>query len=1190
MLQFRITQKVVRFFIAFLWVAFSCPSVGTLFAQTSTGRILGAITDLSGGAVSGAAVTITDTERGATRRLTTDAAGSYNAPSLTPGTYLVRVEAQGFRTTERSGVTLEVNAQLQIDLILQPGDQKQTITITAEAPLIETTNATLGGTIENKVINDLPLNGRNFANLLDLRPGITKLPGGSNNNQSANGGRPHSELFLIDGVYSNDPWNAKSVMNATMAAGDAGTILPIEAIEEFKTQVNPQAEFGWKNGSVTVVGLKSGTNSYHGSAYAYGRSGDWGAKNFFATSQPLPDLGIEQYGASLGAPIIKDKLFYFANYESQLYSVQTPSQHTVPLVTAGVGSASNNLIAACNAAVASGTFAPVSAQLAGLSSNCTPLGNYPGLFPNNTGATTLFNTALTSNNTIYSGVGKVDYRLNDKNSLSGTYFLSQGDGLFVDNPGLEVDPNRRLLQTARAQLGSGLWTWTPSSQWVNAAHVGYSRYTQTFFSADHSQDPGNYYGTYHLYTGQTDPVAFGFPLITINPFNASLSGAGFPNLQGPDSVLYISDNVSYQRGRHSFMFGGQFQDNTASNYSAGQAKGNLTFGSLTGFFQGTMTRARTTAGDLYRNFKNQGYAGFAQDEWHIRQNVTLNLGVRYEVNTVLSESNNLLGNFIPGVGMQQVGKQISAPFNGDHNNFAPRIGIAWSVNSKTVVRAGGGISYDNGAIDSFMSFANQFGLGTLPTNVPLYANGSQTPTLVSGGLINAANFTFSGASVNGVNANWRANGPNTPLFATAPACGDGNTKINATGVTPAQCSILGVDQNLRTPYVTSWLVDVQRSLGNSLSLDVAYIGNHGTKLLGVTDLNQAAFGSGWTPSVLATCIATPTAGNCSPNSGAEQTSRPYNTAFPYLKYINYLSNSNYSNYSGLQTVLTQRNWHGLSYVAGYTWSHALGVSSDSWHFILPIDSNNVKGSYGNTLFDIRHRFTYSLSYALPGKKSPGQLLEGWSVNAILHLQGGTPWGINDVTTDFSGTGEFGNSSQTTGERWNLYGSPSDFQFNKSFINSNGIPYFSGTTNPACLSRAQANGPAAVAALTVLGCYAQGSSVLIPPGYGTYGTLGTNPFRSAGYQNVDFSVSKTWTLRERFRAQFRAEVFNVFNHANFASPNGIANINQNGTATDPSGAGGVGFGISRQTPDVAAGNPVLGSGGPRAIQLGLKILF
>src|SRR6266403_1571895 len=308
--------------------------------QGSAGRIVGTITDANGGAITGATVTILDVQRGTSRPLTTDESGAYNAPNLTPGAYKVRVEFKGFKTTERQNIMLEVGQELRVDLSLQPGEQAQTITVTEQVPLVETTNAELGGTLQNEVINDLPLNGRNFENLLDLRPGVTKYVGNSGWTQSSNGLRPHDNFFMVDGINSNDPWMAQSVMNAVMAAGDAGTVLPIDAIDEFKTNQNPRAEYGWKPGAVVNVGVKSGSNAYHGTAYAYGRTDSWDANNFFANAavpaQPIAPLSLEQYGGSVGGRIIKDKLFFFGNYESQMYEVASAASHKMPVTAAGV--------------------------------------------------------------------------------------------------------------------------------------------------------------------------------------------------------------------------------------------------------------------------------------------------------------------------------------------------------------------------------------------------------------------------------------------------------------------------------------------------------------------------------------------------------------------------------------------------------------------------------------------------------------------------------------------------------------------------------------------------------------------------------------------------------------------------------------------------------------------------------------
>src|ERR1700722_6013786 len=259
-------------------------SSSPLFSQGNAGRISGTITDQTSGAVGGATVTVTDTQRGVTRTLTTDEAGVYLAPNLTPGNYSIRVESKGFKTIERQNVTLEIAQDIRVDLVLQPGEQNQTITVTESLPLVETTNASLGGTITNQTINELPLNGRNYQNLLSLRPGVQIYPGGGAWTQSTNGLRAHDNVYMVEGIDHSDPWLAQSVINAVGFAGDAATILSMDAIQEFKTEQNPRAEFGWKPGSQVNVGIKSGTNAIHGTAFAFGRTDAWDARNYFNTT------------------------------------------------------------------------------------------------------------------------------------------------------------------------------------------------------------------------------------------------------------------------------------------------------------------------------------------------------------------------------------------------------------------------------------------------------------------------------------------------------------------------------------------------------------------------------------------------------------------------------------------------------------------------------------------------------------------------------------------------------------------------------------------------------------------------------------------------------------------------------------------------------------------------------------------
>src|SRR5712692_8192704 len=319
-----------------------------LFSQGSSGRILGTITDQSGGVISGATVTVTDTERGVTKTLITNEPGEFNAPNLIPGAYKVRAEAKGFKTIERQNIVLEVGKEIRVDLSPQPGDQVQTITITESIPLVETTNATLGGTLNNADINDLPLNGRNYQYLLNLRPGVMIQPGGGPWTQSTNNIRPDESAWMVDGVMNANFYDARPVTGSSSYITDGATILPIDAIQEFNLEENPKAEYGWKPGAVVNVGIRSGTNTLHGTGYAFGRSDAFDARNIFnpdlksafnkcapppngipAACDKLP-TELKQFGGVVGGPIKKDKLFFFAGYEGLRDLIGNAFASTVP--------------------------------------------------------------------------------------------------------------------------------------------------------------------------------------------------------------------------------------------------------------------------------------------------------------------------------------------------------------------------------------------------------------------------------------------------------------------------------------------------------------------------------------------------------------------------------------------------------------------------------------------------------------------------------------------------------------------------------------------------------------------------------------------------------------------------------------------------------------------------------------------
>jgi hypothetical protein len=1177
-----------------------------LHSQGNTGRILGIITDETGGIIPGTTVTVTDVQRGLTRSLIPDAAGAYAAPNLLPGTYTVRAEAKGFRPLERAGLLLEVGKDVHVDLTLQPGELTQAITVTEAAPLVETTNATLGGTLSNETINGVPLNGRNYQNLLSLLPGVTIFPGGASSSQSANGMRPEDNVFVLDGLNNNEPYQGRSVTNVTVLAGDATTILPIDAIQEFNTEENPKAEYGWNPGAVVVIGLKSGTNKIHGTAYAFGRSDAFDARDYFnAVPAPKAPVALEQFGATAGGPIKKDKIFWFGAYEGQRYSLANTQVTNVP-VTASVATPANpagnpaiSLVDACKA-VGFPTVNAVSAHIAGLNPDCSvkPSSGIPGpnesMFPTNNGPSTSVVPGIASNNQTDNGLGKIDYHVNDRHSLNGTFFFGQDNANFNDAPN-EVLPIWNTLVRVRSIAGGGGWTWTPNSSMVNEIRVGYSHFYQSFLSADHSVNPV----AFGINTGVTNPLFFGFPEIQIAPFPVPQLrlGAMWPRILGPEDVLQVLDHVSVLRGKHAFKLGGEFLHNGFTGNISSNAKGFIKFQSLEGFLNGTPAGSGSAilVGNPERHIHNEQYAAFLQDDWRATPKLTLNLGLRYELDTVVRESNNLLANFDPTLGLVQVGHGISSPYNGDHNNFAPRVGLAWDIqsNAKYVLRAGASMMYETIPLVVFVAPGNGNGLFTVPTGASITTCPAScmtsgipvtTPGIVNG--IAVTSVSVPGGPGSALASNWQSNGT-VPLFqGNAVQCGDGLTPPNSSVADRAPCNVAAVDRNLRNPYVTTWTLGIEHAFTDNLALEVAYVGNHGTKLIGITDINQPTAASGYTAGVIATgdpSLVDPV---------AEQASRPFDSKFPYLGFINRISNLDQSNYNALQVTLTQRASRGLSFKAGYTYSHALDNVSSSFQALIPADSTHPGRQYASTDFDMRHRFTLTATYTLPGKAGFAQLLQGWQLNTVVTLSSGAPWGAMDMSNDFSGTGEVTNIP-TYGQPWNFVGNPNDFKAGREPFSCwsgsggaalGGCPL--GAEPERCKSAAGPVGTPTRASLDSVGCYVRGNSVLIPPALGTLGAGGRNIWRDLGYRGWDLSLSKNTTFRERLTAQFRAEVFNILNHPSFANPWGPYQFGFNDPSTGFSG----GFGCGCATPDVASSNPVLGSGGNRSIQLGLKLIF
>ena len=1238
------------------------------FSQGSFGRVLGTVTDQSGGVVSGATVTVIDTERGVTRTLTTDDAGAYNAPNLTAGNYTVRVEAKGFKRIERQGILIEIGREVRIDLTVQPGEQNQTVTVTESVPLVETTNATQGGTLENADIIDLPLNGRDYQNLLGLRPGVMLQPGGGPWTQSTNGVRPDESVWLVEGIISSNFFDARPVINMPSPFTDGATILPVDAIQEFNLMENPKAEYGWKAGAIVNVGIKSGTNSLHGDAYAFGRYQNWDARNYFNVANPISGCPLQtggqcnqtpaqlkQFGGVVGGPIKKDKLFFFGGYEGLRSFIGFVGGIPVP-ATLSVGDPSKSMVDAISQLQAKGiTPSAVSLKVAG----CTlaPVTCTGGLFPNS-GTSNSFLSTFPTTNTSDNGVGKLDYHLNDKNSINGMFFYghynSTGeDHAFTNQLATDNAPIRSLAITSS-------WVYTPSSNVVNEARFGYDRISFQFVNVD-VNTPASTYG---INTGVTNSLAGGLPSIVITGFGnggTPVIGTAFnrPQYFTPNPYWDVQDSVSVLHGKHSIKIGGEFAHLEADaevfnngrgrfNFFGGQtpgltdctlASGALGSCPLEDFFAGTLSGATLLSGQPLSQLTAYNYAAYIQDDWRISPRVIVNLGLRYTFLTPMKDSFNNIGNFDPSsaTGMVQQGQPgFGTIWKNDPFDFEPRVGMAWDVNGNgsTVARLGVGLIHETWTLETFegqfiMQGDGSTAINAIPTGATISCG---IPSLVPSISCPSSGGGTDKLGSAGFAPNQLCWDPTVPTACGAPGqatvlpgstggpkCGDGVSG------NPSPCDLMSVNQNLKLPFVINYNLGVTHAFGPNLSLEVEYVGNHGYRLMSFTDINQAPLGSAYCLNTLTTSqaadacgsnralaggspcfVSTSTATNTCPGNGqAVQEARPYFNKFPYLGYIYQAGNSDYSNYNSLQVSLTKRLSHGLLFNVGYTYGHGLDNGSLNRFGLNPEDSTNLAQDYASSDFDVRHRLTATATYNIPGIKGFGQLLEGWQINTIVTFATAQPWQTFDASDNFSGTGE-------NADRWSIFGNPSDFPSGKNSIPDCTVTPKTGNSNfvqgnvtctitnpyglPQTLSSSQTTAAvtgclahaASVSTLTSGGCYVSnnGNSFITPPALGTFGNMGRNILRDQGFKNWDMSIFKNFTFKERYGIQARWEVFNVLNHPIAANPSGASSAVNTGNSPGP----GVPFGASFLTPDFAAGNPLIGSGSGRVMQVGMKITF
>jgi carboxypeptidase family protein len=939
-------------------------------AQTS-GSIYGRVSDPSDAAVTGATVTVKSLATNQTRTASTDNEGAYTFNLLPVGPYSIAVEAAGFKPFQRERIELQVAENLRVDFRLEVGQVSELVVVDTQASQVDTATATLGKVVEQRRIVELPLNGRNFLQLGVLQAGVTPpvpeidvvgsgmnaSPGGSSVNFSVNGMRTSSNNHILDGVNNVEPMS-----------GGAMIVPSADTLQEFRILTNSySAEFGRAGGSIVTVITKSGGNAFHGSLFEFLRNDVFDARNFFAPD--VPALKQNQFGGTIGGPIIKNRTFFFGSYEGFRQRKGIATSTTVPSLLVRQGNFSQEAIkpkdplkpGACNNTDQSGCFPgniipgerfdPVARNLLAL---------YPA--PNQ--GTNIFTYAPSGANDRNQYLVRVDHSmLEGKNTLSGRYIFDKGSvlrpkGATTSPVGSVEVPGFAFADKGTFQNVMLADTHIFSSQVINELRLSYGRANVENGSP----------------VSPIDPATLGF----VYPQPASVAVIPQVLLFGNSSLGYtlfnsrISDfyelvnNLAINSGAHSLKFGGNIRHTKvfglfpSLSFGTFQFNGSITGNSLADFLLGRASNFSQVGGREDKKLQQTAAYFYGQDDFRIRRNLTLNLGLRWEIVPGFTERDDLLTTFVPGV--QSVVAPTLPPgilrpgdpgvprtlFPTEKNNFAPRLGLAWDPwdDGKTSVRAGYGVFYDDSAL------VQQFTVQQPPDFQPFIVQ------------------PFPASLADPYNGNSPFNPPLTFPLPLAPGFTVG---------------LLAPDFKLG--YIQHWNLTIQRQLSSALAVEVAYVGNKGTNLQGDMDPNQAI----WRPGAT--------------RAGPDVRSRrPFNP----IGQIFQVSSIFDSNYHGLQTTLTHRLNRGLSFQAAYTWSKAIDNTSKPVSFFRipgqvgrPQDNHNLDLERGLSAFDVRHRFVLSYVYELPffnnSKGLTSHVLGGWRLSGISTLQSGTPFSVIDTS-------------------------------------------------------------------------------------------------------------------------------------------------------------------------------------------------
>ena len=1128
--------------------------VSLAHAQAVTGNISGTVADASGAAIVGAQLIVTNTGTGVSLATTSNEQGRYNAPDLTVGTYQVQASKSGFQTVVHANISLTVGSQLVVNLSLPVGQVQQTVTVESNVAQVETQSTAISSLVSSTQMEQLPLNGRNFEQLLNLAPGVAPAGAGTTSlygygpSFSVAGARTEGEEFLLDDTNMADFWNHQAGSEVL------GTSLGVDGIQEFTLLTNTySAQFGG-NGAVMNGVSKSGTNELHGSAYEFLRNSALDSRSYFdlfrgagGVYNPYkPAFRRNQFGGSLGGPIEKNKLFFFGNYEGfrqglgqTTAGVGWPEPYVVgdgvngqlpcsvlsgaipgtpypgcPAVASGdPGSASNPFESVPIGAGATGQTAAAASAITGI------LGLYnkvipPAGTPDLGGyySTTINATQISNENY---ALGRIDYTLSSADSLFGRYVFDQAynlsplTGLFgaVLPYWPEVDHTRNHFFTLEERH-------IFSSNVVNSARFTFIRTYESSFSnstLDPSSDPLNFNPSRHE-DASVLPDFFTVGGLGSNQF---VSDAIVQNKFG------AGDDVAWNHGAHTITFGADIMRVDSNVDAPFEYGGSYTFLSLQSFllgvpFSGYAVQDSPYTDNPFRYFREIDINPYINDSWKVNSHLTLNIGVRYEYGTnpsgwpLYTVPNPPFGN--------GAFAHVSHVFQTSPNrkNIDPRVGLAWAPfgDQKTSIRAGFGIFHDPVAPRTYAS-AYYF---DPPFNYHQFSAGTMT---------------FPNAFL--------TLPPALPPEDVPTACAADNIGANSLG-----CTSLGDGVpyyvNL-APYQEQWNLNVQRSLGAGTILTVAYVGSRGVHLFSQRNLNPSITSTSVTLSCtagqsLSGCpggfpayaqpVALANGSPCVPTVG-NLAGCLFGTFSPFAGFgggvvpIATRVNNNYgplnenvtggrSNYNSLQVSFVRQAARGIAVQASYTYSHCLDDGSGSYGLeegaIGQLNPYDPRYDYGDCNFDLRHNLTASVVYALPFHGN--RLVEGWQVSGIFAARSGSPFSISD---GFDQAGLFNNVASTR---------PDVIPGCNPYVKRRAVNPVTGILEPEWLNPSVSNA-------------ANNSCFTLEP-VGTLGNAGRNTLFGPRFINLDFALVKNTRITERFQAQFRAEFFNLPNRTDFVAPN------------------------------------------------------